>query len=67
MDQHPEQNRRIGLASRPEGAPTGKDFRLEKTARPECSQPLSSGSGSGFGHRKYTSTGADYRLVESAR
>ena len=38
MDQHPEQNRRIGLASRPEGAPTGKDFRLEKTARPEAKE-----------------------------
>ena len=35
MTQHPEQNRRIVLASRPEGAPTSKNFRLEKAAIPD--------------------------------
>lgn len=34
MDQHIEQNRRIVLASRPDGAPTSKNFRLEKIAKP---------------------------------
>lgn len=35
MAQRTEQNRRIVLALRPEGAPTDKNFRLEKTAVPE--------------------------------
>ncbi len=35
MAQHTNQNRRIVLALRPEGAPTSKNFRLEKTAIPE--------------------------------